>query len=916
MNRLLTVICLAALTASYYKCSGQTISIDASNIMQRPREGHLRMGNPGPEEKKILANSLYLTIGGKPILPVMGELHFSRVNRDMWEDCILKMKACGINIISTYLFWNQHEEIEGQFNWDGNRDIRAFVELCNKHGLFAYLRIGPWSHGEARNGGTPDWILKKKYLTDRSNDIVYQTCVRRYFSEIMDQVKGLFYKDGGNIIGIQLENEYWYSKAGEPHILWLKQLAKELGADVPLYTVTGWGGGSVPPLEVIPLWGAYADAPWVEHINTEYQPGNFKFDFFRDNKNIGNDQLKQKEEYMTYEAYPYFTCEMGVGIQNTYHRRLRINPLDGPGMMYAKLGSGSNLLGYYIFAGGTQSRGELRSMEEEQEETGYWSRVPAKSYDFQAAIRESGEISPAYHELKKLHYFTNAFGPVLAPLMPVVARTKENSMQVAVRGNNHSGFVFSINYSRNVPQPERKNVKFNIKLAGERLTFPIKAFNVSDSTIFIWPFNFKTGDATVKYATAQLLTKTGNTYIFFQNKNIPVEMAFENARVSTPAGTVVRLGNISIVSDLKPGRNCIIYLKSASGAIEKIIVLKEEEANAAWVLEKNGTKEFYLSHADMYAGGEKIYMLSSGQKMEAYKLDAETGIFHSVSSSVPVKEHHIKLQDSPLLSDAKWLETAGFKSIDASKQRYRRFFFKEFSLNNPSKFKRATLFLFGQNSCEINLNDQWIRQTVVAGKLNVIDLTGYIKKDENMLYLAFPYTTGSKLMAGRVIVEYYNNDRVEFSTDESWISTGMYTNPSVMRSFPRPTASQIVKTPAFADSINYDGFSEWKLRIPFNETEGTNNTFLHIDYSGDRAELYSGYRLTADDFNANTSWRIGLKRLDTEVEGRSLKLVIYPLTKDTKVYFDIKPTDSEYNKATIKGLNILSEYKTLLKSEQ
>lgn len=152
---------------------------------------------------------------------------------------------------------------------------------------------------------------------------------KRYFTQIANQLKGLYYKDGGNIIGIQLENEYWYGKEGEPHIQWLKDTALENGIDVPMYTVTGWGDGSVPPFEVIPLWGGYADAPWVEHVGKEYQPGNFLFDSFRDNENIGNDQIKRQDVYMTYEKYPFFTCEMGVGVQNTYHRRLSIDPLDG-----------------------------------------------------------------------------------------------------------------------------------------------------------------------------------------------------------------------------------------------------------------------------------------------------------------------------------------------------------------------------------------------------------------------------------------------------------------------------------------------------------------------------------------------------------------------------------------------------------
>ena len=106
--------------------------LDASDVMETPSCGHLKMGNPGPKEKAIEVNSLYMTMGGKPILPVMGELHFSRIRKDLWEDRILKMKACGINIISTYLFWNHHEEIEGQFEWENEKDLRSFIKLCFK----------------------------------------------------------------------------------------------------------------------------------------------------------------------------------------------------------------------------------------------------------------------------------------------------------------------------------------------------------------------------------------------------------------------------------------------------------------------------------------------------------------------------------------------------------------------------------------------------------------------------------------------------------------------------------------------------------------------------------------------------------------------------------------------------------------
>ena len=100
----------------------------------------------------------YMTMDGDPVMPVMAEFHFSRYPAEAWDEELAKIKAGGVDVISTYLFWNHHEEEEGVFDFSGRRDIRRFVELCAKHDLYVWLRIGPWCHGEARNGGFPDWL--------------------------------------------------------------------------------------------------------------------------------------------------------------------------------------------------------------------------------------------------------------------------------------------------------------------------------------------------------------------------------------------------------------------------------------------------------------------------------------------------------------------------------------------------------------------------------------------------------------------------------------------------------------------------------------------------------------------------------------------------------------------------------------
>jgi len=896
-------LCVALNAQNVYK-------IDASAVMEYPRYGHLKMGNSGPGGKEIEINSRYMTIGKKPVLPIMGELHFSRVKKDLWEDRILKMKACGVNIIATYLFWNHHEEIEGQFEWEDEKNLRSFIKLCKKHGLYVIPRLGPWSHGEARNGGTPDWILQKKYLKDRSNDVVYQNYVKRYFSQIAKQLEGLYYKDGGNIIGIQLENEYWYGKAGESHIQWLKDLALENGIDVPMYTVTGWGDGSVPPYEVIPLWGGYADAPWVEHVGKEYQPGNFMFDSFRDNKNIGNDQIEHEGVYMTYEDYPYFTCEMGVGVQNTYHRRLCIDPLDGLGMIMAKLGSGSNLLGYYIFAGATQFAGKLWSTEEEQVKTGYWSRLPVKSYDFQAAIRESGEIADSYKKIKKLHYFVNDYGDDLAPMVPVISKWEENSLQVAVRSNNESGYLFGINYSRYYPKKVQKNIKFEIKLKGKMLRFPQKGIDLQDSTVFVWPLNVNLNEMHVNYATAQLIGEVDNCLLFFQNKGIPVELSLDKAivkNISSNHAVVKENSNSWIINEVNPGKDCILRIKLINGDEKYIIILTEQEADNCWLLDQDGVKTCYISEADLYSSNGVVYMSSLRDKEFYYKLiTGKNTIFKQEEVLFEQPQIAIPVHPKRILDDADWLETANFDNIEPYQQRYRRFFFKEFSLSNPSEIKKATLYLYPESKCVLNLNDSWINQEVIPNKLNVLDLTGYVQKGNNMLFAGFPFTIGKKLFAARLIVEYYNYDRIELSTDSSWLTVDSYTNPSIMRAFPIPVPPVVAEKPLYADSINYSEFKEWVIQVPVDALEKVNNIYMRIKYSGDRAELYNGYMLSDDDYNSHAVWNIGLNRQEHSVEGKSLNLVIYKQNQGEKIFYDL-PVDGTDQIAEIKNMVFESE---------
>ena len=153
--------------------------ISVPKVSKKIYTGHLKLGGTSSVGGSIEVNSFYMSQNGQPILPVMGEFHYCRFPVDQWEEAILKMKAGGLTIIPTYVFWNVHEEKEGVFDWSGNKNLRRFVGLCQKHDMSVVVRIGPFCHGEIRNGGLPDWLFAQP-LEVRSNDANYLKHVERY----------------------------------------------------------------------------------------------------------------------------------------------------------------------------------------------------------------------------------------------------------------------------------------------------------------------------------------------------------------------------------------------------------------------------------------------------------------------------------------------------------------------------------------------------------------------------------------------------------------------------------------------------------------------------------------------------------------------------------------------------------------
>lgn len=473
MNRFTgTIICMMT---GMLAMAQQVYELDMPVKEKTIYSGHLKLGGNNPSGERIEVNSYYMSVGGKPVIPVMGEFHYSRYPECQWEEEILKMKAGGVTVIPTYVFWSIHEEKEGVFNWEGNRNLRKFLSLCQKHNMWTVVRIGPFCHGEIRNGGLPDWLFAKP-LEIRSNDANYLKYVKRLYEEIGRQLEGLYYKDGGTIIGTQIENEHQHSAApwgitypGEPkdmtsatydanitmigvsvqdkkittadlgdlHMKTLKKMAEEAGIQTPLYTATGWGNAAVIGEEAIPVTAAYTYPFWAK-------PGMSPFCMFKD---IQKNPDYAPVRYDT-EKYPSFCAEMGVGIQMIYTRRPIVTAKAAEALMVRTLGSGANGIGYYMYHGGSTSKmGPTAFFSDEP------MGMPKISYDFQAPLGEFGLEHGSYRALRLLHLFLNDFSSQLAPMETVLPKgyermTPDNreTLRYAARVKGKSGFVFIVNF--------------------------------------------------------------------------------------------------------------------------------------------------------------------------------------------------------------------------------------------------------------------------------------------------------------------------------------------------------------------------------------------------------------------------------------------------------------------------------------
>ena len=565
-------------------------------------------------EKEVYSyNSEYLTCNARPILPIMGEFHFSRYPEGEWKTAIKNMQQGGVDIVATYVFWIHHEEAEGEWDFSGRRNLKAFLSCCQEAGMKVWLRIGPWAHGECRNGGFPDWLVEKEKrgkLSLRTDDPQYLKYVDLFFTKIAEQADGYMHKDDGPVIGIQIENEYGHAggpsdrEEGMAHMRTLRAMAEKKGLTAPYFSATGWGGAYVPE-NFLPVLGGYVDAPWANHTHELAASENFLFQPFHDDANIASD-FAEGQSGFTFDTskFPYLTAELGGGLQVTAHRRTYPYPEDIEAQTICMLGAGANLIGYYMYHGGVNPDGQYTTLQESKA-TGYANDLPVKSYDFQTCLRENGLPSESYYRLRKHHIFIKNTEELLAPAKvylpdnipePMGAEDME-TLRAAFRYNKTAdcGFLFINNHQRKRKMTEKQitpeaPLKFAVPSGeGEKKQIIFDRLCVRTDAILVLPYNLPVviqgEELRLCRTNASFLGCFGEIYYFYTEED-PENVYFEWSDGKDHAGAVKILtthdaehflytgdedgGKVSLLPDLKFTEAGEVQMKDTGQAAESI----------------------------------------------------------------------------------------------------------------------------------------------------------------------------------------------------------------------------------------------------------------------------------------------------------------------------------------------------------
>ena len=333
-------------------------------------------------------------LNGKPFIVKAAEVHYPRIPREYWEHRLKMCKALGMNTVCIYIFWNIHEQKEGQFDWTGNNDVAEFCRLAQKNGMYVIVRPGPYVCAEWEMGGLPWWLLKKKDIRLRERDPYFMERVKIFETEVGKQLAPLTIQNGGPIIMVQVENEYGSYGVDKEYVSEIRDCLRSVGFDKVALFQCDWASNF--------LNNGLDDLVWTMNFGT----GANIDDQFRKLK-----EVRPNSPLMCSEFWSGWFDKWGA----RHETRSAKDMVAGLDEMLSK-GISFSL---YMTHGGTSF--------------GHWAGANSPgfapdvtSYDYDAPINEYGQATPKYYELRNMmqKYSDKKLPAVPKPVAPVITVPK------------------------------------------------------------------------------------------------------------------------------------------------------------------------------------------------------------------------------------------------------------------------------------------------------------------------------------------------------------------------------------------------------------------------------------------------------------------------------------------------------------
>ena len=338
-------------------------------------------------EARFAVSGDQFMLDGQPFQILAGEMHYPRIPRASWRDRLRKLKALGLNTLTTYVFWNAHEPHKGQYDFSGNLDIAAYIRLAQEEGLMVNLRPGPYVCAEWDGGGLPSWQFPTPDITARSTDPRYMEPVKGWMKRLGQELTPLLIDKGGPIILTQIENEYGAFGSDQAYLAAQQQALRDAGFSGMLYTADPaeyFAKGSVPGV--------------VGGIN-------FGTKYVAENEFANRAKVRPEG--------PFFCSELWGGWFDAYGKMHETMPAEPLLASLKWMLEQKYSISFYMLHGGT-SWAFMPGANWNKD--GYQPDIA--SYDYDALLDEAGRPTPKFQavlELFRNHLPASAFAPMPEP---------------------------------------------------------------------------------------------------------------------------------------------------------------------------------------------------------------------------------------------------------------------------------------------------------------------------------------------------------------------------------------------------------------------------------------------------------------------------------------------------------------------